>query len=101
METDYDSSGHTTYFIPIRVRQYISKIPDEFKGDIYGYVLNQEQKKLEENEFTTNLMHEKLKLEVEDLRNRFFDYEIVKWRAKWGLIIAGIAAGTAIISLFV
>lgn len=47
------------------------------------------------------LENEKLKLEVDDLRNKFFDYESKKWKTKWSFILSVIAVGLTVIGLII
>lgn len=45
-------------------------------------------KKYEDEKQKENMQSEKLNLEIEKLRNEFFDYPVVKQRAKWSFILA-------------
>ena len=44
---------------------------------------------------------ERLKLDVDKLRNEFFDYPETKWKAKWGFIISVITVIIAALAVLV
>jgi hypothetical protein len=72
------------YWINSQGKQFIESLPAEFSQNPYTFLIQQKNS-------DKNLTLEKANLEIVYLRNKVFDYDETKRRAKWGMNFAVIA----------
>lgn len=95
------SLNHEMQIVLKGQKQWVCNKPRQkgyFITDEGKQAFDREQELRQKEENKESLNYEKLKLEVDALRNQFFDYPATKSRAKWAVIWAAIAALIAAIS---
>jgi hypothetical protein len=77
-----DSKGYDKYLLTLDARREIENLPTEYRDRPYEYFKNTETEKEKRQAEVSKLEFENLTLNVEDLKNKFFDYPETKKLAK-------------------
>jgi hypothetical protein len=99
VEVRFDTTGNEEFVLNVPTRNKLDKMLMSGTVDFYGYFIDQETNKI-------SVTEERLKLELEKLRNEYNDYPVTKQRAreahKWGqkgLHLSRVSIGISIVTL--